>query len=342
MPAAASSSLTLSEVQALDPEPLRTAARNWDDAATVWEEETDAAYRSLERADWRGIASEAALERSSNHRRVVFADAEQIRGAVKIANSGAEELVAAQQRILREVNDAIAAGFEVGEDFSVTYPADIGSAVTAAAKQEEAEAHAAEIRAAVANLVALDDSIAGSLGSAMAGFGDAPAGTGMGNGGGVAPAGFGPHPMNPPPPPPTNPAQTGNPGGGRTSVGDDSAGTKPEETKPETRTTVDDDPATKEATPEDDVDGKTTVDDDISETQGARHHYHRHNDRRRYAVADRTYSGTAVWCADVAADVAAEWWGGAEAAVVAVVTGVPADQSGYECGWFVTGGAGGV
>ncbi|MEX7469082.1 hypothetical protein AB4Z39_05145 [Mycobacterium adipatum] len=234
MPAVASPSLTLSAVRALDPGPLLEAAGNWSSAATTWEGAMDRAHGSLERANWSGPAADAAIEESGNHRRVVFADAEHIRSAVTTANVGANELVGAQQRILREVDDAINAGFDVGEDFSVTYTADSGmSQAAAAAKQSEAQTHAGEIQAAVANLTSVDESLARKLTQAAAEF--SGGGASNGNGSAATPmsnwSGQGSVPLSPPTQPSPNPtgAEGGSSSSGRGRMDDAEESGKPGE-----------------------------------------------------------------------------------------------------------------
>ncbi len=80
------------------------------------------------------------------------------------------ELAEAKRLVLRTVDAAKAAGFTVGEDFSVT-DHHVYNRAAAAMRQAQAEAFAADLRATVADLVAADDRIAANLISPTAGLG---------------------------------------------------------------------------------------------------------------------------------------------------------------------------
>ena len=219
MPAAAVSALpSLSQIRSWKTDHLTTAAAHWRNTAQIWQGATDSAYRSLERTGWEGMAYEAAIGRAGEDRRFAFGMADHLRDVLcKLATQAADQISAAQQRAVREINDAIGAGFTVGEDLSVTYDAELGSAAAATAKQSEAEAHAAEIRAAAANLAGTESDFASRITAAAAGLEFTPAAAGpsiasAAVGGTSAPLHFfGPKPLQPAPAAPPGDGQ-GSPG----------------------------------------------------------------------------------------------------------------------------------
>ncbi len=227
MAAVASPALTLSVVRSLDPEPLRAVGRSWSSTADVWENGIVRAHNSLDRANWSGKAADAALEESGNHRRVVFGDAVNIRSAATVASTAADALAAAQQRILREVDDATHAGFEVGEDFSVTFSSEGLSDAATSAKQAEALQHATEISSAVANLVSVDENSARTLMGAVADLGHGDQAKSAA-GAEVAPvsnwSGRTPAPQAPPATPSSVGDQSGSTSDGGRSATDDASG----------------------------------------------------------------------------------------------------------------------
>jgi hypothetical protein len=100
------------------------------------------------------------------------AAADQLQTAAKVARSGASDLYTARSRVRYAVEDAHAAGFDVAEGMSVVDRSTGGSTVQRAARQAQAEALAADIRQRAAQLVALDQNVAGKVTAAVAGIRD--------------------------------------------------------------------------------------------------------------------------------------------------------------------------
>jgi hypothetical protein len=88
--------------------------------------------------------------------------ADQLHDASAIARSGAMKIAESCRLVLRSVDAAERAGFTVGEDFSVT-DRHVYNVRAAAARQAQAEGFAADIRAAVVDLVATDEQVASQI-----------------------------------------------------------------------------------------------------------------------------------------------------------------------------------
>jgi hypothetical protein len=129
----------------------------WSDALTVdWSGETADALRTDTHADM--MATSAVVD--------------QLQEAASVARSGASDLDAARSQVRYGVEDARSAGFEVGEDLSVTDRMTGGTAAQRAARQAAAQAFAGNIGERAAQLVSLDTQVAGKVTAAMAGVAD--------------------------------------------------------------------------------------------------------------------------------------------------------------------------
>jgi len=143
--------------------------------ATLWEDAFTEVATQMNHpggAPWEGVAAEAAQHRAYADRLLVVGLADQLHDAARIARTGATQIDEARRLVLRTVESAEAAGFTVGEDFSVTDPR-LYDAGTAAIRQAQAEAFAIDLRAGVGALVAADSGVAGQLTAATAGLGSA-------------------------------------------------------------------------------------------------------------------------------------------------------------------------
>jgi hypothetical protein len=101
----------------------------------------------------------AAIKR---HRRFAAAKAARLSEAADLARAAAQQLKAAKARVMDEVAKAEAAGFTVHDDWSVTDPTS-GSSDRATEADDRAEV----IKAAVNDLVALDEQVAAGLYAAV-------------------------------------------------------------------------------------------------------------------------------------------------------------------------------
>jgi len=222
--------LTLSAIEGWDTEHLESAARAWDTTAAHWEDTFTAVHQgSLYPGGtvWEGEGAEAAQQRT-------FADLVKVRGlsdhlyeAAKIARRGADQLDYLKRSALDAIDEARTAGFNVGQDLSVSDRSMVPLGPAFAARQAQAQTLAAEIRIRAAALSAADHQIAAEITSATAplsgvAFDEEPAepwgyqaaglpgekpATNGGGGGGRFKTAFGPGkdlpPLSPPPPTPT-------------------------------------------------------------------------------------------------------------------------------------------
>jgi len=158
--------LTLSAIEGWDTEHLESAARTWDATAEHWEDTFSAIHRgSLNPGGtvWEGEGAEAAQRRA-------FADLVKVRGwsdhlyeAAKIARRGADQLDYLKRAALDAVDEARGAGFNVGEDLSVSDRSMVPLGPAFAARQAQAQTLAAEIRLRAAALSAADHQIAANI-----------------------------------------------------------------------------------------------------------------------------------------------------------------------------------
>jgi hypothetical protein len=129
----------------------------WSDALTV---------------DWDGEAADALRTDTHADLLTTSAVADQLQAAAIAARGGASDLDAARSQVRYAVEDARSAGFEVGEDLSVTDRMTGGSAAQRAARQADAQAFAGNIGERAAQLVSMDAQVAGKITAAVAGVGD--------------------------------------------------------------------------------------------------------------------------------------------------------------------------
>lgn len=129
----------------------------WSDALTV---------------DWSGDAAEALRTDTHADMMTTSAVVDQLQLAAGVARSGASELEAARSQMRYAVEDARSAGFEVGEDLSVTDRMTGGSAAQQAARQAAAQAFAANIGGRATQLVSVDAQVAGRITATVAGVGN--------------------------------------------------------------------------------------------------------------------------------------------------------------------------
>lgn len=127
----------------------------WSDALTV---------------EWRGEASDALLAATHADMMTTSGAVDQLQEAASVARRGASELQAARSQVRYAVEDARSAGYQVGEDLSVTDRMVGGSAAQRAARQAGAEAFAGSIGGRATQLVSVDARVAGRITAAVAGM----------------------------------------------------------------------------------------------------------------------------------------------------------------------------
>ena len=134
----------LSALLAWPTDHLTEAAAHWE---TVGERSYGVAHGVWSDAltvDWSGEAAEALRTDTHADMMTTSAVVDQLQSAASVARSGASELDAARSQMRYAVEDARSAGFEVGEDLSVTDRMTGGSAAQRVARQAAAQAFAAE------------------------------------------------------------------------------------------------------------------------------------------------------------------------------------------------------
>jgi hypothetical protein len=176
------STLTRSQIEGIETAHLAAAATSWAATAEQWEEHFTTIHKgtlSPGGTPWEGTGADAAQDGT-------FADLVKVRGmadhlhtAATAARNGADDIAWAKRQTLDVIAQAQEAGFTVGEDLSVTDRSSLLPAGAQAARQAQAEAFAAEIRAAAENLAAVDKTVAAQVSTALAplegtDFGDSP------------------------------------------------------------------------------------------------------------------------------------------------------------------------
>lgn len=162
----------LSQVLAWPTQHLRKAADYWETVGGRSYTAANQIWRDSLSADWQGRAADALHAATHADMLNTSAVADQLQGAAKVARSGASDLSAARSRVRYVVEDALRAGFEVREDMSVTDRSTGGSIAQRAARQAQAQAYAGDIRQRAAQVVALDEQVAGKVTAAIAGIRD--------------------------------------------------------------------------------------------------------------------------------------------------------------------------
>lgn len=170
--AAVGTTTSLSELLAWPTEHLTEAATYWQDTGARSYGAFDRIWRDSLSVDWRGSAAEALRTRTYSDKVTVSWVHDQLSEAAQVARVGASELYAVRARLRHAVEDAEAAGFDVGEDLSVTDRYVWASADDRSVRQEEADSFAVEIHQRAVQLVGLDQQVASRVTAAVAGIGD--------------------------------------------------------------------------------------------------------------------------------------------------------------------------
>jgi hypothetical protein len=181
---AATSLPSLSQVQTLDTTYLLEAQQYWTRTGNLWDQvftEISETMSTPGGTPWKGKTAAAAQERAHIDLMEVRGAVFQLHEAAGIAGRGDEQLQACKQEVLDAVRDAHAAGFEVGENYSVTERFPGGSPALRAERLAQAKGHAAFIRHRVGVLVATDQGIATQITATTGGidnlnFHETPAG----------------------------------------------------------------------------------------------------------------------------------------------------------------------
>jgi hypothetical protein len=172
MSAAIASFPSLSDLLAWPTEHLTEAAGYWTATGNRWHSVFDQVWQESLSVDWKGDGAEALHTRAYADKVKVSGLVDQLHEAAKVARAGASDLYAARSRVRYAIADARDAGFVVREDLSVMDRRNSGSAAERAARQIQAQTLAGDIRQRAAQLVGLDQQVAGNVTTAMAGIGN--------------------------------------------------------------------------------------------------------------------------------------------------------------------------
>jgi hypothetical protein len=150
---------TLSEVRAFTGDYLINAASHWSVSAARWSDAYDRLTREVAApagAEWRGDAADAAARRIGEDRERVNSAVGELTVAASTARRAIDDLRAAKEKLLKTVRAAEAAGFEVGQDFSITSVENTTSAKELAAREAQMRSLGVAIRSDVLALVKAD------------------------------------------------------------------------------------------------------------------------------------------------------------------------------------------
>lgn len=154
---------TLSQIRAWSTEHLIDAAGYWTETADRWEDVFLQMRNQAHAIAWNGAGGDGLRQRTRADFSTVSGIADQLRRAATIARNGAGTIDAAQRRVMYAVEDAQDAGFNVGEDLSVTDTKTTQPAAVQAARLAQAQALAGDIRLRVGQLVAAENEVSGQL-----------------------------------------------------------------------------------------------------------------------------------------------------------------------------------
>lgn len=163
---------SLSQLLAWPTEHLTEAAEYWQTVGARSYAVASQVWRDAVSVDWRGEAADALHTATHADMMTTSAVADQLHEAATVARTGASDLYTARSRMEYAVDDARTAGFDVGEDLSVTDRSSGGTPAQRAARQAQAQTLADDIRQRAAQLVGLDQQVAGKITAAVAGIRD--------------------------------------------------------------------------------------------------------------------------------------------------------------------------
>ncbi len=158
----------LSELLAWPTDHLTEGAEYWEVVAGRWYEAFTRVWQESLSADWKGEAADALRARTYANKLEVSGLVDQLQEGATVARKGASDLSAARSRARYAVEVARAAGFEVGEDLSVTDRLTGGTA----ARHAQANVLAAEIRGRAVQLIVVDQRVACGVSRALSGIRD--------------------------------------------------------------------------------------------------------------------------------------------------------------------------
>jgi hypothetical protein len=145
------------------------AAAHWEDLADRWAFTYGQVHAEAQGLPWEGLGAQALHQRIGSDHQIAKAGAESLRGAAKIARQEAPNLDAMHRRLLYALEDAQKAGFNVGEDWSVTDTRVSRNTAEQAERQAQEQTFAADLKSQAAELLARDTEVSGNMTDAAAG-----------------------------------------------------------------------------------------------------------------------------------------------------------------------------
>ena len=162
----------LSELLSWSTTHLTAGADYWEAAAGQWERAFKEIHERIRIGGWEGRAYEAAHERTYRDNARVGIAAADLRDGAKVARQGASDVTMAQHRLCEAVNKAQDAGFNVGDDYTVTSRETVGTTAQFVQRKAQAESLAEDIRWRAAALVDTDQHVAARVTQAVERLGD--------------------------------------------------------------------------------------------------------------------------------------------------------------------------
>ncbi|OBF10504.1 hypothetical protein [Mycobacterium sp. ACS4331] len=162
-----------SQIEGWETAHLTAAARSWSESADQWEDVFHTVHQNALTpggADWDGATAAATVARTQSDKIMVIGIADDLRAAASAATVGSREISAAKNVVLDAIRRAEDAGFDVGEDLSLSSREEFPPGPKYDAKLAQATQLAAEIRSAAAALLNADQAAAGAITAAVAAF----------------------------------------------------------------------------------------------------------------------------------------------------------------------------
>jgi hypothetical protein len=147
---------SLSELLSWSTTHLTAGANYWDGLADRWKGAFGEIHQRIRACGWEGQAYDATDERTYWDSVLVGNAADDLHDGAKTARHAASDVTAAQDRLREAVTKARDAGFEVGDDYTVTSRETVGTPVQQGQRQAQAESLAEDIRWRATALVDTD------------------------------------------------------------------------------------------------------------------------------------------------------------------------------------------
>jgi hypothetical protein len=146
----------LSELLSWSTTHLTAGADYWDALAGRWDSSFKEIHQRIRASGWEGQAYDATHERTYWDSVKVGNAADDLRDGAQTARRGASDVTSAQDRLRESVSKARNAGFDVGDDYTVTSRETGGNPAQQAQRQAQAESLAEDIRWRATALVDID------------------------------------------------------------------------------------------------------------------------------------------------------------------------------------------